>query len=75
MIEDLVLGGLWKPVYTSRDRPPLLNLMFADDLILFGEAFIDQDKVIKRCLEWSCITSGQKISYNKSKVFFSKNMS
>ena len=51
MIEDLVLGGLWKPVYTSRGRPPLTNLMFAKDLILFGEASIDQAKVIKRYLE------------------------
>jgi len=51
LIEDLVVGGLWKPIFTSKGGPPLSHLLFANDLFLFGEASIDQARVIKGCLQ------------------------
>jgi len=46
---------------------------FADDLILFGEASIQQARVIKGCLERFWKALGQKISLSQSQVFFSYN--
>jgi len=58
LIENMVTNGAWKPVYASRGGPPLSNLFFVDDLILFGEATMEQAKVIKHCLELFCSASG-----------------
>jgi len=47
--------------------------MFADDVVLFGEATGEQARVVQQCLHEFCEASGQKISYQKSSVFFSPN--
>jgi len=47
--------------------------MFADDVVLFGEATAEQARTIQQCLHDFCGASGQKISYQKSSVFFSPN--
>ena len=38
LIIDVVDRGHWKPVFASQVGPPLTELFFADNLILFGEA-------------------------------------
>lgn len=73
LIEQEVSLGAWRAVRASRNGPQLSNLAFADDLILFGEASIDQAKVIMACLEQFCDMSGSKVSTAKSRVFFSRN--
>lgn len=42
LIEATVNSGEWKPISGSRGGPHLLNLFFADDLMLFGEASVNQ---------------------------------
>lgn len=42
IIEDIIIQGLLRPIYASRGGPKLLNLLFADDIILFVEASSDQ---------------------------------
>ncbi|EEF35502.1 conserved hypothetical protein [Ricinus communis] len=46
-INEAVLGDKWKPLRLGRRGPPILHLLFADDLLLFVEASIDQAKVVK----------------------------
>lgn len=58
LIEDMVYKGAWKLVLASGGGPPLSNLFFADDLILFGEASIEQAKVMKYCLDLFYSASG-----------------
>jgi len=65
----------WKPINLSRGGPKISHVCFADDLILFAEASVVQIRVIRRVLERFCLSSGQKVSLEKSKIFFSNNVS
>ena len=47
---------------------------FADDLILFAEATEEQMEVVMECLERFSHLSGQKISRQKSSIFFSQGV-
>lgn len=49
-------------------------LFFADDILLFTEAWDDQVECIKEGLRSFCNISGQKINFNKSLIFFSSNL-
>ena len=73
LIDLEVNRGQWKPVKTSRNGPPVSNLAFADDLILFCEATVDQARVMQRCLDSFCAASGSKVSIDKSRIYFSAN--
>ena len=64
----------WEPIPVCRHGPKILNLLFADDLVLFAEATTDQARIISQCLEEFCAKSGQKINHAKSRVPFSANM-
>lgn len=75
LIKQAVHEGRWKGVRLSRTGPLLTHLFFADDLVLFAEATGDQMAEIKRCLALFCEASGQRISLNKSEIFFSPNVS
>ena len=73
-IEAAIIANKWKPIRASRGGPLLSNLFFADDIILFAEASLDQANVIHDCLDRFCNASGQKVSLAKSRVYFSKNV-
>lgn len=75
LIEESIGRKDWKPIKLSQNGPKLSHVCFADDLILFAEASVSQIRVIRGVLERFCIASGQKVSLDKSKIFFSKNVS
>nr|KYP57513.1 Retrovirus-related Pol polyprotein LINE-1 [Cajanus cajan] len=75
LITTTVDSQQWKPIRLSRDGPLLSHLAFADDLILFAEATLDQVEVIQSCLNHFCASSGQKVSIEKTRIYFSKNVS
>lgn len=75
LIERAVESKKWKAISLSRGGPSLSHICFADDLILFAEASVAQIRVIRRILEKFCAASGQKVSLEKSKIFFSGNVS
>ncbi|CAN1164676.1 Putative ribonuclease H protein At1g65750 [Linum perenne] len=50
-------------------------MFFADDLVLFGHATLSQAEVINGVLNKFCALSGQEISRDKSRAYFSKNVS
>ncbi|XP_074301475.1 uncharacterized protein LOC141632870 [Silene latifolia] len=74
LIEQAVQAGEWTGFKCSRGGPNLTHLFFAYDIILFGEASIQQAKVINKCLNIFCQASGQRVSLAKSRVFFSPNI-
>jgi hypothetical protein len=47
--------------------------MFADDLLLFGEASEEQMKCVVESLNTFCSMSGQEVSQEKTSVIFSRN--
>ncbi|CAA7027588.1 unnamed protein product [Microthlaspi erraticum] len=75
MIDRAIESKEWKPIRLSRGGPQLSHICFADDLILFAEASVSQIRVIRQVLEGFCQAYGQKVSLEKSKIFFSHNVS
>nr|KYP38810.1 Transposon TX1 uncharacterized [Cajanus cajan] len=63
---------LWKPIKLSKKGPPLSYLAFADDLILFSEATLDQAEIINTCMDLFCKSSGMKVSQEKTSLFLKK---
>lgn len=74
VIEVAIIGEKWKPIRASRNGPLLSNVFFADDVMLFVEASLDQAQVLNECLQRFCKASGQKVSLHKSRVYFSSNV-
>lgn len=74
MILDSIHEGNWKPITICRGGPSLLHLMFTDNVVLFAEASLEQIKIIKHCLDSFCDWSGQKVSFDKSQIYFSANV-
>lgn len=71
MIDVEVAKKTWKPISLSRGGPKVSHICFTNDLILFAEASVAQIRVVRRVLEKFCLASGQKVSLEKSKIFFS----
>ncbi|XP_074313591.1 uncharacterized protein LOC141648774 [Silene latifolia] len=53
-------AGKWQPISICRNGPTINNLFFADDMVLFGEATVEQALTIKRVLDNFCRASGFK---------------
>ena len=54
--------------------PPFHIYFFADDLVLFAKADMKNCQSIRDTLDTFCELSGQKVSMDKSRVFFSPNV-
>lgn len=74
MIVASINEGLWKPILLNRGGPAISHLMFADDMVLFAEASIEQMGCILKILNDFSLVSGQRINFSKSSIFFSPNI-
>lgn len=50
--------------------PPISHLLFADDIKIFGEAFVSHIYCVLGCLNTFCEATGQKVSVDKTRIFF-----
>ncbi|XP_058733915.1 uncharacterized protein LOC131605592 [Vicia villosa] len=74
LIEDAVTKKKWKAFQVGKDGVNISHLMFADDLLIFGEASEKQVSCMMEILKKFCSMSGQDISKEKSSILFSRNV-
>ena len=74
LIVKEVHEGRWNAIRLGKDGPPISHMCFADDLVLFAKASMDQVVLLENVFRAFCDSSGQKISKHKSVVFFSRNV-
>lgn len=58
----------------ARGGPRFSHLAFADDVLPFAEASVDQIMLLKSILDLFCRCLGEKVSEDKTHIFFSKNV-
>jgi ribonuclease HI len=75
LIAEATENGKWKPMRAGRNGPLISHLMFADDLLLFGQAVDENMRAVMEVLNNFCAMSGQQVNYDKSSIFFSRNVS
>lgn len=73
LIAQLVSDGNWKPIRIGTRGPLISHMFFADDLLFMGEGSEAQDEVMLGCLHQFCEASGQRVSFEKSRVWLSPN--
>ena len=66
--------GDWKPLKASHGNIGITHLFFADDLILFAKIEENTCEVISEVLNRFCKESDQKVSLEKSRIYFSPNV-
>lgn len=74
LINKSSMDKKWVPMKASKENVEISHLFFADDLMLFAKANDVGAKAIKEMLDKFCDESGQLISTEKSRVYFSPNI-
>ena len=74
LIEEKCSKDLWCPLKASHGNIKISHLFFAYDLILFAKVTNEIGEVKPEVLQTFCMESGQKISYTKSRIYFSPNV-
>ena len=74
LIEQKCVAGEWKPLKASRENIGISHLFFVDDLILFAKVEEQTYEAISEVLSRFCKESGQKVSLEKSRIYFSPNV-
>ena len=74
-IADKCISNHWNPIKASQSSSAFSHLFFANDLVHFARADRKNCIAIREVLDSFCSISVQKVSYEKSRVFFSPNVS
>lgn len=75
LIEQKCVAGSWTPLKASRGNLDISHLLFADDIILFNKVEVAKCEAMVEVLGKFCSKSGQRISMEKSRIYFSANVS
>ena len=75
LISEKCEDKLWDPVQASRGGLAFSHLFFVDSLVLFAKANVKNCRAVRDVLDTFCELSGQKVSAEKSCVYFSPNLS
>ena len=75
MITEKCSSKLWNLIKASQGGIAFSYLFFADDLVLFAKADQKNCVAVRDVLESFCELSSQKVSLDKSRVFFNPNVS
>ncbi|XP_058758883.1 uncharacterized mitochondrial protein AtMg01250-like [Vicia villosa] len=66
--------GNWRAIRVGKKGLTVSHLMFVDDLLLFGKATAAQMKYVTSIFDKLSSMSGQQVSHEKTRVYFSKNV-
>lgn len=75
LIEEKCEAKHWHLVKASQNGPAFSHFLFADDLLFFAKAYIQNNLAIREVLDEFCSILRQTISEAKSRVYFSPNVS
>ncbi|CAN1225361.1 Putative ribonuclease H protein At1g65750 [Linum grandiflorum] len=74
MIRKASLDGLVHGYRVCRQAPPVSHLLFADDSIFFFKASFEEARQMKVIFDAYSRASGQLINFDKSGIFFNKDL-
>lgn len=66
--------GLFSGLHFNHSYPSVSHLFFADDSIKFCKATLPQVEAIKQVFQDYASIFGQKVNFQKSAIFFDKNV-
>ena len=72
-LNEALLNNQLKGTSLSPQGPAIHSLLYADDLIITGEATEIEARIIKEIIDIFCNRSGQTPNWNKSFILFSKH--
>jgi hypothetical protein len=72
LLKEERIGNV-KGMKIARNSPAINHLLFADDLLIIGKAFLLEASSIKSCLDKYCSWYGQTVNASKTSIRFSKN--
>ncbi|CAH9113463.1 unnamed protein product [Cuscuta europaea] len=75
LLKSHEMAGRLHGVAVARGAPIITHLFFADDSLLFFKATHGEASIVKETLNDYALASGQVINLQKSKIFFSSNVS
>lgn len=65
------MSGLWKGIQIHNFDQRISHCLFADhDTLLFGNASLNEARIIDKVVKNYASFSGQKVNKDKSKIFF-----
>lgn len=73
LIYDAWENGEWNAFCVGKKKVPITHLLFADDLLLFGECCEETLEAVQNTLDIFMSCSGQKVNRDKSKLYVSPN--
>lgn len=73
-IEDNCIQGRWKAISFNNHLPMISHTAFANDIVIFGEAYLQNVQYMIRTIEWFCQASDKQINFVKSQVIFSESL-
>lgn len=73
IITEALNNKYWSHMCAGKRGPVITHLMFVDDL-LFSEAMMTHAQCVLDCLNKFCSMSGQKVSSEKTSMFFPRNV-
>ncbi|WVZ91080.1 hypothetical protein U9M48_037298 [Paspalum notatum var. saurae] len=74
-LQQALRGNHIQGITLGPSCPPIHSLLFADDLIICGQATQQEAVTINEVLQNFCALSGQTPNWNKSAILFSKKVS
>lgn len=74
MISKMENDGKIQGIKIGRLAPTISHIFFADDILIFCNANVNQVEKIINCLETFCSWTGQSFNPAKSRYFFSSNI-